>query len=114
MKTNFDLDRLAKGCEIVIPIVVKIPFYIEPVVLEQPLNCDVSQLPKDDGSASVVLPETAEATVSEATLKQFQTEKQPLTQLNLRPIKPGWLRWLQSLLTYFFPEDWDRIRRPVS
>lgn len=39
MSTLSDFDRYSHGCEIVIPIVLKIPIYIEPIVIERTAIC---------------------------------------------------------------------------
>lgn len=39
MSTPLDFDRYPHGCEVVIPIVLKIPIYIEPIVIEKAMAC---------------------------------------------------------------------------
>lgn len=39
MGTSLDFDRYPHGCEVVIPIILKIPIYIEPVVIERTAVC---------------------------------------------------------------------------
>ncbi len=39
MNTPLDFDRYPHGCEIVIPIVLKVPTYIEPIVIERTAIC---------------------------------------------------------------------------
>ncbi|ESA35039.1 hypothetical protein N836_13770 [Leptolyngbya sp. Heron Island J] len=39
MSAPLDFDRYPHGCEIVIPIVLKIPIYIEPIVIERTAIC---------------------------------------------------------------------------
>ena len=39
MNISPDFDRYPHGCEVVIPIVLKIPIYIEPVVIERAARC---------------------------------------------------------------------------
>ncbi|MBE9069620.1 hypothetical protein IQ260_23525 [Leptolyngbya cf. ectocarpi LEGE 11479] len=39
MSTPLDFDRHPHGCEIVVPIVLKIPIYIEPIVIEKTPAC---------------------------------------------------------------------------
>ncbi len=39
MSTPLDFDRYPHGCEIVIPIILKIPIYIEPIIIERTAIC---------------------------------------------------------------------------
>ena len=39
MDISHDFERYPHGCEIVIPIILKIPIYIEPVVIERTAVC---------------------------------------------------------------------------
>lgn len=39
MNTPLDFDRYPHGCEVVVPIVLKIPIYIEPIVIEKAAAC---------------------------------------------------------------------------
>ena len=39
MDTLYTPDRHPDGCEIVVPIILKVPLYIEPVVIEKPPVC---------------------------------------------------------------------------
>ena len=39
MNTPLEFERYPHGCEIIIPVVLKIPIYIEPIVIERTAIC---------------------------------------------------------------------------
>ena len=46
MSTPRDFDRYPHGCEIVIPIILKIPIYLEPIVIEKNEVCQRQHQPE--------------------------------------------------------------------
>ncbi|NJP09235.1 MAG: hypothetical protein HC866_06890 [Leptolyngbyaceae cyanobacterium RU_5_1] len=80
MTTDLLRDRTPYSCEIVIPIVVKILVYIEPVVLEVPPTCD--------------LPSQEVASLPESTTVPSAPE--PQASANVLSIKALWLVLLAS------------------
>ena len=112
MSTPLDFDRYPHGCEIIIPVVLKIPIYIEPVVIERTAVCygnsqsEVTSLKNQLSEAGpVALAHDAQAvvnTVANADINDVDNVSlQQSLSISLRPVADGWHSFAHAIQDLF-------------
>ncbi|MDV3351124.1 hypothetical protein D0962_12045 [Leptolyngbyaceae cyanobacterium CCMR0082] len=112
MGTPLDFDRYPHGCEIVIPVVLKIPIYIEPVVIERTAVCygnshsEVASLKSQLSEAGpVALAHDAQAVVSPVANADINdldnVSLQQSLSISLRPVADGWHSFAHAIQDLF-------------
>ncbi|MBT9317093.1 hypothetical protein [Leptothoe spongobia] len=108
MDISHDFERYPHGCEIVIPIVLKIPIYIEPVVIERTAVChgnshsEVAGLKNQLSEAGPVAMTNGVQTVANLTMDSSEVDSvNRALNVSLQTISKGWHSFSHAIQDLF-------------